>query len=160
MFDNYQLKSLRSSDWLEVREVYVDAIQLQAGGLYTKAQIQAWSSLGFLPGVLDKALINGQGWISWSNCDKEIVAFAIRYPLDRLALLYCRSRFTRQGHATALLKRIYVDAKQDGQDFLSTEASSFSMPLFLKLGWTLIKPQSIEIAGVSFERYLMKVKLP
>jgi len=159
MSTSFSLHSLDPSLHRGIREIYVESIENLGKQYYTRQQIQAWSSLAFMPGILDNALINGQGWVSWSNLDKEIAAFAIRYPLDRLALLYCRSRFARQGHATALLKRTDLSAKKDGQQFLYTEASAFSMPLLLKLGWTFIKPQIIEIAGVRFERYLMKVKL-
>ena len=38
---------------------------------------------------------------------------------------------------------------------LRTEASQFSRPLFERYGWRVVAPETITIAGVSFERYLM-----
>ena len=38
------------------------------------------------------------------------------------------------------------------QEYLFTEASFYSYPLFLKLGWILIAPEKIKIGGITFER--------
>ena len=72
------------SDHSLLREIYADAIISQGHEFYNKQQIDAWSSLAFLPGVLDKPLNEGTGWTSSEN--KEVAAFLIRYPLNRLAL--------------------------------------------------------------------------
>ena len=101
----HQLKPLQPSDYRVVREIYADAIQFQGQSFYTKEQIEAWSALAWLPGVLDRPLSEGLGWLSLQN--QTVVAFAVRYPLDRLALLYCRSGFHRKGHASSLLD-LYV----------------------------------------------------
>ena len=133
-----------------LREIYADAIESQAPQLYSDQQVQSWAALAWLPGVLDQTLREGSGWISG-----EEAAFAIRYPQDRLALLYCRGRAARQGHAQALLDRIEADSMADGVTSLRTEASQFSRPLFERRGWRLIAPETITIAGVPFERYRM-----
>ena len=142
-----------------IRGIYFDAIENLGEVFYTKEQINAWSALAFLPGVLDQALHSGKGWISEVDIDNQIAAFAVRYPLNRLALLYCHSSFARQGHATALLKHIQEEVRQEGGNYLYTEASEFSLSLLIKLGWTLIKPDTIEIGGVIFKRYLMHIEL-
>ena len=157
MVSSYQLQPLTGSDHVVVREIYADVITYESKSFYTKEQLQSWSSLAWLPGVLDKSLIEGRGWISLQK--QQVEAFAVRYPLNRLALLYCRSRATRRGHATALLNRVELEASEEGQTRLVTEASLFSYPLLLKCGWIMIAPETIEIAGVSFEHYLMKKNL-
>ena len=47
------------------------------------------------------------------------------------------------------------NAIADGVMSLRTEASQFSRPLFERYGWRVVAPETITIAGVSFERYLM-----
>ena len=84
---------------MALREVYEDAIRTCDKSLYSPEQIEAWSALAYLPGILDKSLKQGVGWVSCVN--KTIEAFALKYPHNRLALLYCRGRSSRQGHATA-----------------------------------------------------------
>ena len=138
------------ADAVLLREIYADAIESQASELYSDQQVKSWAALAWLPGVLDQTLMEGSGWISGGDA-----AFAIRYPPDRLALLYCRGRAARQGHGKALLDRIEADAMADGVTCLRTEASQFSRPLFERRGWRLIAPETITIAGVPFERYRM-----
>ena len=148
------LRRLRPSDDSVVREVYANAIQSQGLLLYSQDQIDAWSSIAWLPGILDVTLSKGRGWVS---CENEVIeAFALRYPLNRLALLYCRGRSARKGHATALLDRLELEACNEGEACLFTEASLFSYPLLVKRGWTLITSEIIDIAQIRFERYLMK----
>ena len=155
--ENFYLRELLVSDHLAVRQVYQDSIESQGHIFYSQDQIQAWSALAWLPGVLDRSLDEGKGWVS---CQKnEIEAFAVRYPMHRLALLYCRGRSARCGHATALLKLVERQARSDNQMLLVTEASSFSYPLLLRSGWVMQSSEIIKIAGVKFERYLMEKKL-
>ena len=154
MICSYQLKSLQPYDCKAVREVYVDAIESQGKGCYTKEQIQAWTALASLPGVLDTPIEEGKGWISFEN--QDIAAFAVRYPFDRLALLYCRGRFVRRGHASCLLDHVEKEAWEEGQIRLVTEASLFSYQLLLRRGWKFLAIEKIEIGGVSFDRYLME----
>ena len=144
------LRLIVPADEILLREIYADAIESQAPQFYSDQQVKSWAALAWLPGVLDQTLKEGSGWISG-----EDAAFAVRYPLDRLALIYCRGRAARQGHGKALLQRIEADAIADGLTSLRTEASQFSRPLFERCGWRLVAPETITIAGVPFERYRM-----
>ncbi len=139
---------------MALRDVYEDAIRACDQSLYSQEQIDAWSALAYLPGVLDKPIKHGCGWVSCVN--KTIEAFALKYPQDRLALLYCRGRSSRQGHATALLHQIEEDTRKARRVTLKTEASLCSYQLLLRHGWTIISPEEIQIGGVHFSRYLME----
>ena len=154
---NRYLRPCEASDEMALREVYEDAIRTCDKSLYGKEQIEAWSGLAYLPGVLDKPLKQGVGWVSC--VDKSIEAFALKYPRDRLALLYCRGRSSRQGHATALLNRIEKDSAKYKPITLKTEASLCSYQLLLRHGWIMIAPEEIQIGGVNFSRYLMEKTL-
>ena len=157
MSKSHYLKPLEHKHYEVVKNVYINAIQEIGPLSYTDQQIAAWSSLAVLPGVLDESLEKGKGLVSFEG--KEIAAFAVRFPMNRLALLYCRGRFARRGHGTALLQLLESHACKEGQEFLLAEASSCSYPLFLKRGWKLKSPEQIKIAGVDFTRYLMWKKL-
>ena len=139
---------------MALREVYEDAIKACDNSLYSQEQINAWSALAYLPGVLDKPLKHGLGWVSCVN--NKIEAFAMKYPHNRLALLYCRGRSSRQGHATALLHQIEEDTRNQRPINLKTEASLCSYQLLLRHGWIIIAPEKIQIGGVHFSRYLMQ----
>ena len=148
------LRLTHSSDHRLLREIYADAIETQAVLLYTPEQIRAWAALAWLPGVLDRTLAEGHGWISGIDA-----AFAIRDPRDRLSLLYCRGREARRGHGSALLAQIENDARADGVERLRTEASQLSRPLLERRGWLVVAPETITIGGVPFERYRMEIVL-
>ena len=153
----FNLKPMLASDHLAAKEVYADAICSQAELLYSQDQIRAWSSLAYLPGVLDLPLNEGKGWISLEN--HETAAFALRYPLNRLALLYCRGCLSRRGHASALLEQVEQEALVEGRTSLLAEASLFSYPLLLRRGWNVDGLEKIQIGGVDFDRYLMQKNL-
>ena len=110
-----------------------------------------------MPGILDRSLEDGIGWVV--VCKQRIEAFAVRHPSNHLDLLYCRGRSSRKGYATTLLKRIEFDANQEGIKTLFTESSLFSHPLLLSCGWKQHNIDQIKIAGVSFHRYRMFKKL-
>tara|TARA_B100000700_G_C15050620_1_gene860097 strand:+ start:1551 stop:2066 length:516 start_codon:yes stop_codon:yes gene_type:complete len=147
------LKPYQKSDCQTVREIYSDAVNSLGNTFYTHDQIHAWSHIPWIPGLLDNVLVNGKGWISYQG--NEPAAFCIRYPSNRVALLYCKGEYSRKGHATKLLSRIEIDAINQEIYYLSTEASFFSYPLFLRLGWSVLEIQNIFIAGVPFERFRM-----
>ncbi len=151
------IRPLLPRDNLVVKEIYEEAIRSQANEVYTQQQIDAWSALAVLPGLLDRPLREGKGWVLCVN--DQIEAFAVKYPSNRLALLYCRGRSSRNGYATSLLKKLQVEARNENISKLVTEASLLSYPLLVRLGWKIIKLQKIYIAGVSFDRYLMDKEL-
>ena len=142
------MRPIQPTDSPLLREIFVDAIQSQAVQTYSPEQIRAWSTLAWLPGLMDRTLEEGQGWISGIDD-----GFAIRYPANRLSMLYCRGRSSRQGHGSALLKAIEGDAKQMGVKRLQTEASLLSRPMLERRGWMLIAAEPFPIAGVPFLRH-------
>tara|TARA_Y100001968_G_scaffold329061_1_gene377566 strand:+ start:3659 stop:4132 length:474 start_codon:yes stop_codon:yes gene_type:complete len=150
---SYDLRKLRYSDHFVVREIYADAINTQGHLFYSNQQIEAWSALAWMPGILDRPLTEGRGWVSCK--DSNVEAFALTYPSNRLALLYCRGRSSRCGHASALLNVVENEARIAGQIKLFTEASLLSYPLLLKQGWLQTGFENIEIGGIAFDRYLM-----
>ena len=148
------LRPIDSNDANLLRKIYIDSIQTQAPLAYTPEQVRAWVNLALLPGVLDRNFEEGKGWIS-GNDD----GFAIRHPKNRLSLIYCRGRSSRQGHGSALLETIERDAHSMGISRLHTEASLLSRPMLEQKGWTLIGPQSFTIADVAFVCFMMEKSL-
>ena len=64
------LRQMTSADYSLVREIYAEAIESQGPACYSIEQIEAWSGLAWLPGVLDKPLHYGRGWLSFAQ--KEV----------------------------------------------------------------------------------------
>ena len=151
------LRVINREDNSDLRDVYVDSIRSQAPSFYNNSQIEAWAALANLPSFFERPFDEGRGWALLKR--NKIEAFALRYPLDRLALLYCRGRSSRKGFANMLLERIELDCAEEGIKLLSTEASLLSYSLLIRRGWVEKSIEKIEIAGISFDRYRMFKRL-
>jgi GNAT superfamily N-acetyltransferase len=150
------IRRLQSSDLNQVRTVYRDAVISQASGLYSDAQIEAWAGHAGSIEDLGAALGRGYGLASCTSKTPQIIeAFALLDPADRLALLYCRGRSSRQGRAGTLLAALETHARARGERRLRTEASQLSRPLLERRGWRVEAPEDVIFAGLPFHRWRM-----
>lgn len=151
-----QLRSLSPDDVEQVLAVYADAVLSQAAGLYAPRQIEAWAGHAQASPELRAVLMRGRGLVSCAAHDPSVVeAFAVLDPLDRLSLLYCRGRSSRQGRATALLHALEAIARAGGCRQLRTEASQLSRPLLQRCGWQVEAEETVPYAGELFTRWRM-----
>ena len=147
------LRQITTKDQLELKKVYFDAIQSIDEKIYSQDQKRAWSSQAWDNPDFVKSITKGKGWLL---CEKGIIlAFATRYPSDRIALFYCKGKFQRKGCGSKLLLKLEDEAKKEGLDSLSTEASLISYKLFLKNEWKIIRKEKVNIDNIYFERYKM-----
>ncbi len=147
------LRLITNKDQLDLKKVYFDAIQSIDQRIYNKDQKRAWSSLAWINSDFEKSIVKGNGWLIK---DKEkIIAFASRYPQNRIALLYCKGKSQRKGYGTKLLYKLENEAKKEGIDLLYTEASLISYRLFLKHDWEIKSKEKVIINKIFFERYKM-----
>ena len=147
------LRQITIKDQLELKKVYFDSIQSLNEKNYSKEQKSAWSSQAWNNPNFEKSIIKGKGWLI--SIQGIIIAFATRYPTDRIALFYCKGRFQRKGFGSKLLHRLEDEAEKEGLNTISTEASLISYDLFLKNEWEIIRKEKIIINNIYFERYKM-----
>jgi len=156
----HPIRPLRLDDCQQVMAVYHDAVISQAGNLYSDTQITAWSQQPGRDDQFRSALLRGYGLASHAAHDDTMIeAFALLDPLDRLSLLYCRGRSSRQGRATALLQHLEDHARSRGVGALRTEASQLSRPLLERLGWGVVADEVVSIGNVDFLRWRMRKDL-
>ena len=150
------IRPLQPSDLAEVVAVYRDAVISQTQGLYTAEQIRAWADHAQSDEQFEQTVLRGCGVASCAHEDcRRIEAFAVLDPADRLALLYCRGRSSRQGRASSLLRVLEERALSCGMSRLRTEASQLSRPLLERHGWRVEAEERLLFAGVIFDRWLM-----
>ena len=147
------LRQIVIKDQLELKKVYFDAIQSLNEKIYSQEQKRAWSSQAWDNPNFDKSITKGKGWLL--SDQGIIVAFATRYPNNRIALLYCKGKFQRKGYGSILLNKLEDEAKKEGIHSLLTEASLISYALFLKNEWKIIRKEKVTINNIFFERYKM-----
>jgi putative acetyltransferase len=150
------LREYLPSDFPGVAAVYRDAVRQIAPGLYTPEQIHAWAAFADQP--RDLATLLSQGYrLVVENDTGGIDAFAVLDPADYVSLLY--SRVSRQGHGSRLLDALEAEASRRSIVRVRTAASLISHPLFLRHGYTVDHPETVERHGVSFDRYRMSKRL-
>ena len=147
------LRQITIKDQLELKKVYFDSIQSLDEKIYSQEQKRAWSSQAWNNPNFDKSITRGKGWLL--SYQDIIIAFATRHPSDRIALFYCKGKFQRKGYGSKLLHKIEDEAKKEGLNSLSTEASLISFGLFLKNEWKLVRKEKVIINNIFFERYKM-----
>ena len=69
--------------------------------------------------VIIWALYFFSGFILYSK-KGIIIAFATRYPTNRIALFYFKGKFQRKGYGSNLLHKLEDEAKKEGLDSLYT----------------------------------------
>ena len=147
------LRQITIKDQLELKKIYFDSIQSLDEKIYSKEQKRAWSSQAWDNPNFEQSITQGKGWLLSEK--GKILAFATRYPINRIALFYCKGKFQRRGYGSKLLNKVQEEAKKEGLDSLSTEASLISYKLFLKNEWEIIRKEKIIINNIFFERYKM-----
>jgi len=147
------LRQITYKDQLELRKVYFDSIKSIEKQSYSPEQIRAWSSKAWDNNNLNNSIVKGKGWLI--NEKETIIAFGLRYPKNRLSLLYCLGKHQRKGLGTKLLYKIEEEAKEEGLEYIYTEASLLSYRLLLKLDWEILRKEKIIINNIFFERYKM-----
>ena len=147
------LRQITIKDQLELKKIYFDSIQSLDEKIYSKEQKRAWSSQAWDNPNFEQSITQGKGWLLSEK--GKILAFATRYPINRIALFYCKGKFQRRGYGSKLLDKVQEEAKKEGLDSLSTEASLISYKLFLKNEWEIIRKEKITINNIFFERYKM-----
>ena len=147
------LRQITPKDQIELKKVYFDSIQSLDKKIYSTEQKRAWSSQAWDNPNFDNSIILGKGWLLSEK--GIIIAFATRYPSNKISLFYCKGKFQRKGYGSKLLNKLENDAIKEGLYSLSTDASLISYKLFLKNAWKLIRKEKVIINSIFFERYKM-----
>ena len=147
------LRQITIKDQMELKKVYFDSIQSLDEKIYSQEHKRAWSSQAWNNPNFEKSITKGKGWLISKK--GIIIAFATRYPPERIALLYCKGKFQRKGCGFKLLRKLEDEAKKEGLDSLTTEASLISYNLFLKNEWEILRKEKVIINNIFFDRYKM-----
>ena len=147
------IRQITKKDDLDIKRVYFDSIISINESIYSIEQKRAWASQAWNNKSILKSISKGKGWLI--NKKGKTIAFATRYPINRIALLYCRGDSQRKGYGSKLLYKIEKEAKKENLTFLTTEASLISYKLFIKNRWEIIRKEKIIINNINFERYKM-----
>ena len=147
------LKQITKKDQFDLKKLYFNSIFTIDKRIYSLEQKRAWASQVWDNKNFELCMNDGNGWLI--NKEERVIAFALRYPNNRIALLYCAGDSQRKGYGTILIRKLEKEAKEEGLPFLLTEASLISYKLFLRNKWKIIRKEKITIKNIIFDRYKM-----
>ena len=147
------LRKITIKDQINLKRIYFDSIKSIDEKIYSKEQKFAWSSQAWINPEFHKSITRGKGFMM-EDFNRKI-GFAIRYPKNKLSLLYVRGNFSRKGIGNILIKSIEKEAFNEGISSINTEASLLSYQLFLKNNWKIKSKEKIIIQNIIFHRYKM-----
>ena len=124
---------------------------------YSPEHVEQWARGAHHPGLASQ-LREHHGWVI--EQDDVPLGFATLSDDGHLSLLYVSPDHPRQGLGTLLLERVLAAASQMGLGSLTTEASAFSLALFLRHGFLLTGLETVERGGVQFIRHRLHCRLP
>lgn len=124
---------------------------------YSPEQVEQWARGAHHPRLASQ-LREHHGWVI--EQDDVPLGFATLSDDGHLSLLYVSADHPRQGLGTLLLERVLAAASQMGLGSLTTEASAFSLALFLRHGFLLTGLETVERGGVQFIRHRLHCRLP
>lgn len=124
---------------------------------YSPEQVEQWAQGARHPGLASQ-LREHHGWVM--EQEGMPLGFVTLSDDGHLSLLYVSADHQRQGLGGLLLERALQAASQLGQHSLTTEASAFSLALFLRHGFEQAGLETVERGGVSFVRHRLYCRLP
>lgn len=124
---------------------------------YSPEQVEQWAQGARHPGLASQ-LREHHGWVM--EQEGMPLGFVTLSDDGHLSLLYVSADHQRQGLGGQLLEQALQAASQLGLHSLTTEASAFSLALFLRHGFEQAGLETVERGGVSFVRHRLYCRLP
>ena len=124
---------------------------------YSPEQVEQWAQGARHPGLASQ-LREHHGWVM--EQEGMPLGFVTLSDDGHLSLLYVSADHPRQGLGGLLLEQALQTASQQGLHSLTTEASAFSLALFLRHGFEQAGLETVERGGVSFVRHRLYCRLP
>ena len=142
-----------SNDLSRLAEIYRNSVESIGNQKYSDEQVAAWSAFAdktelFRDFVLKPmTLVLDQGGIP--------VAFGGIEPNGHIASLYVHGCAQRSGAGSTILRELEAHAREHEIPVLYAEASQFSKPLFLRMGYAVDREETVQYDDVSFLRWVV-----
>jgi putative acetyltransferase len=127
-------------------------------GDYSVAQVEAWAGPAPVPETWDRRITEDSSTRRMFVATKNyvVVGFAELEEDGHLDTLYVHHEYQGCGIGSALLGRIEAEARRLGLRRLYTEASITAEPFFQSRGFSMVRPQLVEVRGHTFQNCAME----
>jgi putative acetyltransferase len=152
-----EVRDATSGDAAAVAHLFHNSILNVNVGDYSVAQVEAWAGPAPVPEMWERRITEGGSARKMFVAAKEdrVVGFAELEQDGHVDTLYVHHQYQGCGIASALLGRIEAQARRLGLRRLYTEASITAEPFFRGRGFSIVKPQVVEVRGHTFRNFVM-----
>ncbi|MHA7830073.1 MAG: GNAT family N-acetyltransferase [Flagellimonas sp.] len=145
------------SDLIELQKLFLDTITEICKADYNDNQVEAWISD-------TKSNTNRQRWVDTltkqfvlvAQIDNEIIGFIALDNGNYIDFLYVHKNHQRQGIADSLYKKVENEARRQKQTILTANVSKTARPFFEKVGFEVVKKQTVVRQNVELMNFKMK----
>ncbi|HET7290508.1 MAG TPA: GNAT family N-acetyltransferase [Thermodesulfobacteriota bacterium] len=155
--EELSIRRYRPEDAEAIAGLYEKSVREIAIEKYTPEAVEAWASYADEIEELRHRLAEGLTLVA--EAGDILIAFGQLKPVDHIAFLYTLKEYSRKGIASGIYKRLEDHAAMKGAEYLTTDASRISKPLFERLGFKLECPVVEKRKGVDIECFKMRKEL-
>lgn len=157
MLQQITLRKGLPNDLAELQKLFVDTVLHVCNEDYDAQQIKAWTS-----GVENKKrwieIIVNQ-FVLIAQFENKIVGFVTLDNGNHIDFLYVHKDFQRQGIAYKLYTVLEEEVLRQGQTELTSEVSKTARLFFERVGFEVVKEQTVVRQNVELTNFKMKKKL-
>ena len=138
----------------EIQRLFVDTISSVCNVDYNAEQIKVWTSSIENKERWDDIISNQ--YVLIAKYDESIVGFATLSKSNYIDLFYVHKDFQGLKIASLLYYNIELEVLRNGQSEISADVSITARPFFEKMGFQVLKEQTVFRQNVEFINYKMK----
>lgn len=152
------IRSYQEDDQSTVLNLFIDAVHAINSKDYTQEQLDAWAPKD-QSGEFDwgDRIHSGNGYVVMLS--DQVVAFGTIDDRGFLDFLYVHPKHQRQKLATYLFTRMELEAEELGLAKIYTYSSITAKPFFEKMGFRVVRENSVEKDGVRIMNWYMEKQI-
>jgi N-acetylglutamate synthase-like GNAT family acetyltransferase len=155
---NFEIRDATANDATVVADLFHNTILNVNVGDYSVAQVEAWAGPAPEPEMWSRRIAEDSRTRKMfvATTEEEVVGFAELEVDGHVDTLYVHHEYQGCGIASALLDSIEAEARRLGLGRLYTEASITAEPFFRGKGFSMVRPQLVELRGQTFRNFVME----
>jgi putative acetyltransferase len=154
---HHHIRKYADQDLPLITTLFTETVRWVNSRDYSTEQIEAWAPQETEPARWRERLAGLL--IIIAEVNGQLAGFCGYDGMGQIDFLYVDHRFQRRGVATALYRHVETEMRALKIGRLFTEASITARPFFERMGFAVIRKQSVQIRGITLRNYAMEKRL-
>lgn len=152
-----KIREGNNNDLAKMKQLFTDTITHICKKDYDDVQIEAWK-LGAENEIRWQKVMENQ-YVLIAESNGEITGFISLDQGNYIDFLFVHKDYQNQGIAFQLYQLIEHEAIKQEKTFMTADVSKTAKPFFEKMGFSIVREQSVPVRGVELTNYKMERKL-